>query len=358
MLPTIDQDTLLALGMGAAVLSAGGGSFPYLELLVAAEVLRERGVALLPAAELPDDAHVALVCMAGAPLPMFERFVDADHFARPVLALEALTGRRFDAIMGYEIGSMNGIIPVMIAARTGLPLVDADTMGRSFPQADMSSFALAGVPMTPMVLSDIRANTVVIQDAVDGPWTEKILRVVTTAFGSIAAVASSATGATIKQHGIAGTYSRAIRMGDAILSAQARQVDPITTLIETEGGIEIVRGRIVDIEREATGGFVRGTATIMPANGGPVSVHFQNEYAVIARGDELIATVPDLISLHDAQRGEPIGTEALRYAQQVVAISLPPAAMHRTGAALSVLGPRGFGYDFDYCSPHLKGFTA
>lgn len=340
--------------MGAAVLSAGGGSFPYLECLCAADLLRSTTVDLIPMDALSDDANVAMVAMAGAPLAMTERFVDADHFAKPVRALEAL-GHRFDAIMGHEIGSMNGIIPVLVAARTGLPLVDADTMGRSFPQAHMTSFALAGVPMTPMALCDIRDNSVVMTEALDGRWTETMMRAVTTSFGSIAAIASAARGATIKAHGIAGTPSRAIRIGKAILTAQQDQSDAVATLLQAEAGIELIRGRIVDIARETTGGFVRGVATVMPANGDVMTVHFQNEYAVVAQGDTILATVPDLICVLDAQRGEPIGTEALRYAQQVVVAALPPTAAHMTAHALAVLGPRGFGYDFDYTSPHQRG---
>jgi DUF917 family protein len=178
---------------------------------------------------------------------------------------------------------------------------------------------------------------------------------VTTSFGSIAAIASAARGATIKAHGIAGTPSRAIRIGKAILAAQQDQSDAVATLLQAEAGIELVRGRIVDIARETTGGFVRGVATVMPANGDVMTVHFQNEYAVVAKGDTILATVPDLICVLDAQRGEPIGTEALRYAQQVVVAALPPTAAHMTAHALAVLGPRGFGYDFDYTSPHQRG---
>ena len=112
------------------VLSAGGGSFPYLEYLGAVELLKHsKAVPLIDSSELADGARIALVAVVGAPLPMFERFVDPDHFVRPVRVLESYLGERFTAVMGFEIGSMNGIIPVMVAAKMGLPLVDADTVG-------------------------------------------------------------------------------------------------------------------------------------------------------------------------------------------------------------------------------------
>lgn len=349
----IDYQTIRELGMGAAILSTGGGSFPYLEVLAARDVLEASGpVRLIEAASLADEANVALVAMTGAPLPMFERFVDVDHFAKPVKVLERHYGLKFDAVMGYEIGSMNGIIPCMVASALGLPLVDSDTVGRSFPQMNMSNFALTGAPMTPLCLSDIRDNDVIITDAVSGDWLEAIQRPITTAYGSLAAVATASTGRIVKNHAIHGTYSRAIAIGAGVLSRQARHEDPVEALVQEQGGLLLCRGRVIDLERYVTGGFVRGVATIAPADGGaPLKVDFQNEYTVVTDAEGVVVTVPDLICVFDAIKGEPIGTEALRYSQQVAVVYLPTALAHLRPEVLPVLGPRGFGYPFDYCAP-------
>ena len=53
---------------------------------------------------------------------------------------------------------------------------------------------------------------------------------------------------------------------------------------------------------------------VSPTKDGPdVTVHFQNEYTVVAVSGNPRVTVPDLICVFDDVRGEPIGTEALRY---------------------------------------------
>jgi DUF917 family protein len=44
--------------------------------------------------------------------------------------------------MSLEIGGGNGIQPLMAAAHLGLPVVDADTMGRAYPEAQMTSVAV------------------------------------------------------------------------------------------------------------------------------------------------------------------------------------------------------------------------
>ena len=337
------------LGMGAAVLSAGGGSYPYLEYLGTRELLEDRAAAdLVPPETLADDAHVALVAMVGAPLPMFERFVDPAHFARPVGVLARHLGVTFDAVMGYEIGSMNGLIPVMVAVETDLPLVDADTLGRSFPEVQMSGFAIAGLDMAPIAISDIRDNDLILARAASGKWAEEMLRPIATACGSIIAIAGAHTGREIKEHAHLGTYSRAIRIGRAIVNAQRQHRDPVAALLADEPGAVLATGKVIDVERRTEGGFVRGRARIDAVGGGAAVVHFQNEYSVVEMGDRRRAMVPDLIAVFDSDRGEPLGTEALRYGQHVTVVRLPPLPRHVTLKALAVVGPRAFGFDFDY----------
>jgi DUF917 family protein len=350
----IDRDNLRDLAMGAAILSAGGGSYPYLEALSALHLLESRPpVPMIDAASLSDDARVACVAMAGAPLPLFERIVDPAHYTRPVEVLERYLGAPMDAVMGYEIGSMNAMIPVIVAATKGLPLVDADTFGRSFPQGNMTTFAIAGVPMTPMALSDVRANDVIITDAVDGDWTERTLRSVTTAWGSIAAVCGVCSGAVVKQHALHGTYSRASLLGRSVIASMERHADVVSALLAVERGVLLIRGKVVDVERRATDGFVRGDAKVVAAEGSSTArLLFQNEYSVVELDGQRVSTVPDLICVFDSVRGEPIGTEALRYGQQVAVVSLPAMAVHLTPRALAIVGPRGFGYDFDYVTCH------
>ncbi|HJS90051.1 MAG TPA: DUF917 domain-containing protein [Steroidobacteraceae bacterium] len=339
------------LAMGAAVLSAGGGSFPYLEYLGTRELFEKRAPVTLVAPEsLPDDARVALVAMVGAPLPLFERFADPAHFTRPVHVLERHLGTRFDAVMGYEIGSMNSLIPVMVAASTELPLVDADTLGRSFPEVQTSAFAIAGLDMAPIAVCDVRANDLIIARAASGRWVEQLLRPLASACGSVIAICGAHSGLEIKQHAYHGTYSRALRIGSAILKAQVEHRDPIASLLRAERGSALASGKIIDTERHVTEGFVRGRVRILCAGAQEAIVSFQNEYLLAETGARRLAMVPDLIALFDSERGDPLGTEALRYGQHVTVVRLPPMAQHLTAKALAVVGPRAFGFDFDYQS--------
>jgi DUF917 family protein len=53
--------------------------------------------------------------------------------------------------------------------------------------------------------------------------------------------------------------------------------------------------------------------------------------------------VPDLICVLEAESGEPITTEALRYGQRVVVVGISTPEIMRTPEALAVFGPACFG---------------
>ncbi|MGN6032952.1 MAG: S-methyl thiohydantoin desulfurase domain-containing protein, partial [Thermomicrobiales bacterium] len=64
--------------------------------------------------------------------------------------------------------------------------------------------------------------------------------------------------------------------------------------------------------------------------------------------DEVLVTVPDLITMLDAETGEPITTEDLRYGFRVVVIGIPCDGRWRSAAGLELVGPGYFGYDVPY----------
>ena len=107
------------------------------------------------------------------------------------------------------------------------------------------------------------------------------------------------------------------------------------------------------MSRRTTAGFLRGSAEIAGLEsyaGGTLVVDFQNEFTV-ARIDGVVqASVPDLVCVLDSVTGEAVGTETIRYGLRVAVVCLPAAPILKTAAGLAVVGPRAFGYDFDFAS--------
>ncbi len=349
----ISAADLEPLATGAWILGAGGGGDPYHALLNVRRLYRDgRSVSLLDPEELDDDALVAVVSTMGAPLVGEERLTDPEVAALAVRHMEEHLNRRFDAVMSLEIGGSNAFQPLMVAAVTGLPVVDADTMGRAYPEAQHSSFAIGDLQPWPLTLADIRDNAVVISRAASWKWMERLSRKACTEVGSVAATCKAPrTGREVKAWGIPRTVTRAIGLGRAVLEARARKADPVAAALEHAGGLLLFRGKVVDVARRTTEGFLRGTARVEGLDhdrGHELVLDFQNEFTVGWLDGAPRVTVPDLICVLDAVTGDAIGTEALRYGQRVRVAALPAPGLQTTPSGLEHVGPRAFGYDLDY----------
>src|ERR1700740_10332 len=102
----------------------------------------------------------------------------------------------------------------MPRARVGLPWVGAACMGRAFPEAQMTSFAIHDLQMYPLTLVDVRDNAVVVARAASWKWMERLSGTACGAVGSIAGTCKAPrTGKEIKECAILYSTSKAIRIG-------------------------------------------------------------------------------------------------------------------------------------------------
>ena len=344
-----------SLAIGAWILGTGGGGSPYLALLNMRKLYREGAVvSLLDPRNLADDDPVAVVSNMGAPLVGQERLTDPRTIARAVTMMEEYLGQRFRAVMSLEIGGGNALQPFLAAALLGLPVVDADCMGRAFPEAQMTSFAIHDLRMYPLTLVDVRDNAVIVARAASWKWMERLSRRACVEVGSIAATCKAPrTGKEVKECAILYSTTKAIRLGESVQAARRAHQDPLQALIEAERGLLLFKGKIADIARRTTEGFLRGTARLDGLDefrGATFALAFQNEFAVGWLDGVPRVMTPDLICVMDSVSGEAIGTETLRYGQRVGVVALPAPPVLLTPKGLEHVGPRAFGYDLDFQS--------
>jgi uncharacterized protein len=355
MIRDFEADEIDPLAVGAWILGTGGGGSPYLAQLNLKKLYRDgKKCRLIDPLALDDDDAVAVVSKMGAPLVGQERLVDPAHLARAMKLMEEYTGKPFRAVMSVEIGGGNALSPFLAGAMLDIPVVDADAMGRAYPEAQMTSFAIGDLQMYPLTLVDCRDNEAIVAKAASWKWMERISRRVCTEVGSTSATCKAPrTGREVKDWGVLHTVTKATSLGRAVLDARAGHADPVAAVLEHEGGIELFKGKVVDVDRTTTGGFLRGAARIEGLDndrGASFELSFQNEWAVAFRDGQAIAMTPDLICLLDTVSGEAIGTETVRYGQRVTAVALPAPAVLQTPKGLEHVGPHAFGYDLEFKS--------
>lgn len=348
----LSEHDLEALALGAALLGTGGGGDPYIGKLMAREAISVNGpVTVVEPAELPDDAVCVMSAVLGAPSVLVEKLPGSGEQMAALDALEKTLGRPVTHIMCAEVGGLNSTLPIVTAARTGLPLVDCDAMGRAFPEIQMSTPTLFDIGASPIALADDKGNSVVI-NAVDNHWTEKMARSIAIDMGAVAFIALfPQTGAQVKEAMIPGTLLLAQSIGEAILQAREEHSDPVGAALDVIDGFRLFTGKVADVDRRIVSGFTRGTFEVEGQDGdsgATLTVDFQNENLIASIDGEIIATVPDLITVLDADSARPITTEELRYGLRVQVVAAPCHPMWRSPGGLDLVGPRYFGYDIDY----------
>lgn len=352
VLRTIHAEDLEDIATGGAVLGTGGGGDPYIGKLMAKEAIRRHvPVRLIDVSQLADDALVVPVCMMGAPTVMVEKLPQGDELINAFRALEALMGRKIDAVLCGEAGGVNSCVPFVVAAATGLPLVDGDGMGRAYPELQMVTFTMHGVSATPMVLCDDKGNSLVLE-TVSNAWTERLARAATVEMGGSALLAFyPMSGEVAKKAVVRGTLSLCAQIGETLRTARTRHADPVAALAGLLDAEVIFHGRLRDIERRTVGGFARGTAQFDGVDDWKdqsFKLAFQNEFLMAERNGKVICTTPDLITLVEAETGNPVTTDALRYGLRLVALAYASDPQWVTPAGIELAGPRYFGYDVDY----------
>jgi hypothetical protein len=336
------------ISLGSTILGTGGGGDPYIGKLLAKKAIEDYGeVSLIKAEELDDDALVVPIAAFGAPMILVEKLFSGNEFYRAFDMMESYLGRKIDAIMPAEAGGLNGVIPLAVASKKQIPIVDADGMGRAFPRLEMVTFTLHGISVSPITQADEKGNKNVY-DTIDNVWGETLVGATTIQMGGSCAIACyPMSGAQVKKAAVHGTISYAHALGKAILNAKKHQKNPITSLIEKADAIQLFSGKISNITIKTEGRWNKGLCEIMGLgedSGSKMELDFQNEFLMAKKDGQPVAITPDLIVLIDAENAHPITAESIQYGTRVIVLGMKADRQWRTPEGIELGGPEKFGY--------------
>lgn len=333
---------------GCAVVSSGGGGSTKTPLTMALQAVEARGaVPVVGVDDLP--SGLVMPCgLIGAPTVATERVWSGEEAFVLRDKLEELFGTSVVALMCYEIAGSNGLLPITWASQLGLPLLDADGMGRAFPEMQQQAMHLAGVPASPMVLTDGCGDSSVLWST-DNYRAERLARRAMNLFGGTCAAALYPMSVDTARHAvIAGSVSRALHVG-ASLHVRARE--RVGAIVAAVGGTLLISGKIIELTRQTGIGFVEGTATVEGVCEDArrlVRLEMQNEVLLAMEEGEVLAVVPDIISVVSTDSGDPLPTEGLRFGQRVALVAHPGPDIWATPEGLAVVGPNAFGLSVPY----------
>jgi DUF917 family protein len=357
MTVTITHEDIADLCTGSVFLATGGGGDPYISQILVQEALKKYGpVDLLPLAELPDDALVVTIGEVGAPSVSLEQLPIGTECLDVIDRFEAWVGRKITHIVSFEVGGANSVIPLIAAAAKKIPLIDGDGMARALPEAQMMTFAIEGVRPSPALAVDYTGGCVYF-DTADAVLYERQVRNLAMAMGGMVFTAEHPmTSEEARRAIIPGTISFALALGRVLkenFGSAALVEEPLRKLFDaSDYGVlkHLYTGKIVDINRKTVGGFDVGEAVLESVGDDrpPMHLSIKNEFLVAKVGGEVVASVPDLITMVDHETSSPINSERVHYGQRVTVFGIGCPPHYRTERALKVVEPRAFGFDFDF----------
>ncbi|KAI8481502.1 hypothetical protein Bbelb_407950 [Branchiostoma belcheri] len=390
----VEQQTCLAVGAG--ILGCGGGGNPGLGRLQVLQTLEQGRKIRVIAPERLDTTPgltglVASVAFMGAPTIQFEKLCSGNETRNALQCVQDLCAARYNngqlsgkdgvevksgdgviyiddyrpaqtntgqdvrivAVMSAEIGGLNSMEPLVVGAALDLPVVDADGMGRAFPELQMFGPFMYGVDPCPAAVADDKGQRAALLQADSAKHLENHFRAVCVEMGCSAGVSfAPLTAGQVRSSCIQYSLSRAWHLGHAVLQAYKNGTSPVCAALEQERGRLLATGKVSDVQRMTTAGFARGVLKVEGLGdflGQTLKIDFQNENLVarFLSDNKVVACVPDLITVVDADAGTPITTEEMRYGLRVAVLVLPAPPLLCTPQALQVVGPQAFGYPED-----------
>ena len=281
-------------------------------------------------------------------------------------------GGRATHVIPLEIGGSNGLQGLVLGASTNMdvPCIDGDWMGRAYPtkwQTTPVVFGEREIIFAPIAVADGNGNTLYMGSATSDLKVEQVIRAALSQMGSAVGTADApVTGAETRRWAVEHTISLSWRIGREVIRARKEnRIDSVAeSIVDAVGGPEtgrvLFKGKIVGVERKLYMGHVYGEVIIEGTSQypGKIKIPFKNENIAAIRvhggedskpgeekNEDVLAIVPDLIAVTDAQNGEAIGTPEYRYGLLVSVIGINASERWTSPRGVELGGPKAFGLE-------------
>jgi DUF917 family protein len=334
-LKTLTHQDLTDLVEGAAIFSAGGGGDPQIGHNIVERLSEKRySVRLIEPAEVPDDKIVINFACVGATAAMGYR---GDAALKTLTTLEEFLGKKAYAVIPAELGGFNTLTAVDVAARRGIPIVDADGTGRAVPEVHLKVYTLDDIPLAPMTIADVETqNIVIIKQTVNSNAAERIARTLAAEWNQTVYTAHRVlTGRQVKTSPVLGTLSNAMRIGMLL----RKTVDPLGAVLKETMGFKLFEGIANEVEHETRQGFTWTTATLDGTHDNEKSkfeFKAKNEVLVGYRDGKLAALAPDIITPIHHETCKCVPAEKIKKGDTLVIIGIPAPQKWRTPKGLQL----------------------
>ncbi|WOO78677.1 Putative D-/L-hydantoinase subunit A [Vanrija pseudolonga] len=372
------------IAAGCYILGTGGGGNPQTTYLEIRELVRAgANVRVIDIDSVANEDHIVPGANIGAPEVGLERLGGPDP-SEGVYDVLKLTGHTSAAALtAIEIGGGNGMVQMITGASNhmNLPVLDGDFMGRAYPTGWQSTLHVfdeseKGELVLPVVLTSGDGTTMHVTKVKDEKDIDRFLRAGCIEMGTAGNIqCRPLSKGNTRRMLIRNTVSQAWRLGRAVaLAKKQSNIGRIgQILVDAVGGSKAGRvlfvGKIVEVGRKLHKGHSYGEVVIQALSAedeedddedvprekfeGVLKIPFKNENLLaehtVNGNSRIVAGVPDLISIIDAQNGVALGTPEYKYGLRVLVLGITAAPQWTsTQRGLDLGSLTAFGYDEPY----------
>jgi len=277
-----------------------------------------------------------------------------DTNLKSIQLLASHLGTEFDAMLRLESAGAT-VSALLLSHEMGIPIVDACMSERARPEIQQQIPWINGIASTPAALVTRWGDEVIIRKSADDYRAEDMARGIAVSSGGGASIAMNPmTGKQVKSATVKGALTRAIELGRTVREATEGGRDPIAALVDATGGYLLFTGTVTKADHRGERGFSWTDAELTGTGqfeGHTYRVFVKNENIVSWLDGEVDAISPDYIYNLDPATGRAItggGLGGYPMGAEIAMIGVPAPPEWKTPAAIEVIGPRHFGFDFDY----------
>lgn len=279
----------------------------------------------------------------------------SDQSIRVIELLSDHMGKEFTALVRAEAAGATATA-LLIAADMGIPTLDGGITGRAVPEVQQSIPWINGMASIPTAIITKWGDEIIIRNAVDEYRVEDIGRAIAVASGGGSTITMAPmSGDQLAKGVIPGNLSEAILFGKTVREAREAGKDPIDELVKVSGGYKLFEGVVTKNEENGDRGFNWVDAELTGTGeyeGQTYKIYVKNENIVTWLDGELDAISPDYIYNLNPDTGESIiidgGLGGYPMGLKVAMVGVPAAKQWRSEKGIELIGPRHFGFDFDF----------
>lgn len=350
---------------GCCFFATGGGGDP----LFGQQMLREaldagKQIRFIDANEISDDIWTVCPYLMGpSPGPESDEVKQAkitygltqevisNMPAAAVKLLLEQEGVKLGAVIPLELGAAATAGAVATAAWLDVPTIDGDYAGRALPEISQILPAIQNFSLLPIASCDRYGNQIIIKKTTNPIMTERLGKIMATAsFGLVGQATLLMQLKEMRKVLLSHTLSKALAVGTALRQSRETKEDVVQAIIKLTQAKVLFVGRVVKCQAAVQDGYYVAHVNIDGLdsfNNKRLKLWVKNEIILSWLNDESYVACPDLITMIDQSTFEPIIIGKLAENTKVIVFGLKAPQSFRSEAALKVLGPKHFGFNFE-----------